>query len=176
MKRAAFFLILGLAVCLCGVPRGFAAVKYKQYTDEKQKFSIKYPDGYTVKTVGSAVVFSAPLSGKRDTFAESFNIVVVGVADYPGTMQSFYQRSKKSLQETMPQLRIIDEGMETISGRPAFRLNYTSLQNDTVFEFMQSMVGYYGLVYVLTYTAMPESYEDYLPVINEMIESFSFID
>lgn len=176
MKRLTFLLILTLAACLCGVPRGFAAAKYKQYTDARQKFSIKYPPGYTVKNVGGAVVFSSPLSGKRDIFAESLNIVVVGVADYPGTMQSFYLRSKKRLLETMPQMRITDEGLDTVAGRPAFRLNYTALQNGTMFEFKQSMVGYHGLVYVLTYTALPESYEEYLPVINEMTASLSFID
>lgn len=178
MKRISLptisFLVLSLSL-LCSLP-ALAAAKTQLYRDPKLKFALRYPAGYTVKTVGSAVVFSAPLSGRGDTFPESLNVVVVGMSDYPGSVESFYLRSKKSLMESMPYLRVIDEDTAKMAGRTAWRLHYTAVPNTTPFEFLQVMLEYRGLAYLLTYTAQPGSYEQYLPAIEEMLASFSFID
>ncbi len=167
---------LALAVSLlCALP-ALAAAKSQLYRDPRLKFSLRYPAGYTVKTVGSAVVFSAPLSGRGDSFPESLNVVVVGMADYPGSVESFYLRSKKSLLESMPYLRIVDEDTAAMAGRTAWRLHYTAMPNTTPFEFLQVMLENRGLAYLLTYTAQPGSYEEYLPAMEEILASFSFID
>ncbi|HOW42184.1 MAG TPA: PsbP-related protein [Candidatus Omnitrophota bacterium] len=163
------------SVCILAGSVHVHAQQVRTYTNKNLHFKLQYPADFQVKTINGAIILSSPLKSQKDTFAESVNIVTLGADRGVNNLKDFYGQARKSMQETMLKVKIIEDKKITLGGKEAYLLVYTSLRKKTTFKFMQVMTMNDRLVYVVTYTALPETYEEYLRPVKAMLNSFAFV-
>ena len=62
----------------------------------------------------------------------------------------------------------------TLGGRKAFIYEYTYAVGGEVFRYRQVVAAYAGMIYSLTYTSRPETFEEHLDDVDMMIANFTF--
>ncbi|MCU0651049.1 MAG: DUF1795 domain-containing protein, partial [Candidatus Omnitrophica bacterium] len=134
------------------------AQEKKHYINRPLGFKLEYPADYSVKTIGSAIVFSSSAADKTFAFSPSINIVVVDLGSEPQDLDTFYTQSKEALERSFGGVKFIEDKKDKLDGVNAYRLEYKSRQKKADFKFLQVMCIRKTKAYVLTYTALQEQY------------------
>ncbi|MFM2314296.1 MAG: hypothetical protein RLZZ04_3572 [Cyanobacteriota bacterium] len=177
---------LGLLAMLIGLG-GWIAIKQKAerpkikmslYANYNQGFRVDYPQNWSKENRddfwATGVVFSSPLENDADQFKEQVSVLVedlpqkLALAEY--TEQSLAEIKQLS-DPTIGKAQSITLG--TNEGR---QIIYHGEENGNTVQRMQTWSVNGNRAYVITYTAIPESYDDYLPTVEKMIKSFETIE
>jgi eukaryotic-like serine/threonine-protein kinase len=158
------------SVFIC-VSLGFAQ-QNKVYKNKVYGYQLEYPSDFTVKTIGSATVFSSQIEDRTFAFSPSVNVVAVSLGAAPADLDVFYKQSKDALERSLGQVTFLEDKKEKLAGVDAYRLVYVSRQKKADFKFMQIMCTRDNKAYVLTYTALQEQYDKLLKTAQAIIKSF----
>ena len=148
----------------------------QSFESEEQGFKIDYPEVWSQQNrddmFATGAVFSSPIEGEAD-FQEQISVLV---EDLPKDM-SLAQYTEESLAQIkkLSDPNVASPQTVNLGETPAQRVIYNGLEEGNWVRRMQtwSVVG--DRAYVITYTALPESYDSYLPTVEKMIESFEII-
>ena len=146
------------------------------FESQEQGFKIDYPEVWSQQNrddmFATGAVFSSPIEGEAD-FQEQISVLV---EDLPKDM-SLAQYTEESLAQIkkLSDPNVASPQTVNLGETSAQRVIYNGLEEGNWVRRMQtwSVVG--DRAYVITYTALPESYDSYLPTVEKMIESFEII-
>jgi hypothetical protein len=139
----------------------------------------QYPDGWDIiiqNTSNSSLSlkFNSPLENDTDSFRENVRIVIGSVSNNTA-LSNFTSATLTSYLELYPDLELIELSSTnlTSSAIPAYKLVGSRTQAGS--NFMQIFAMEEDKVYSIIYSSERSRYSTYLPIIEEMINSFEVI-
>ena len=148
------------------------------YRDSDLGFQVNYPPTWSEEQrddfFAEGVVFFSPLENELDSFQERVNISIENLTEG----QSLAQYTQQSVGE-IEQLSDPNVGKArevVLDNRQGRLVVYNGEENGNSIRRMQVWSLANNRAYVITYTAKSESYGRYLPIANNIIESFKIID
>ena len=136
----------------------------------------QYPDGWEIIIQGTSnsslsLRFNSPLENDTDSFRENVRIVIGSVSNNTA-LSNFTSATLTSYLELYPDLELIELSSTnlTSSAIPAYKLVGSRTQAGS--NFMQIFALEEEKVYSIIYSSEKSRYSTYLPIIEEMINSF----
>ena len=140
----------------------------------------QYPDGWDIIIQNTSkstfsLRFNSPLENDTDSFHENVRLVI-GTVSNNTALSNFTSAILTSYLESYPDLEVIGLSSTnlTSSAIPAYKLVASRTQDGT--NFMQILAIKEDKVYSLIYNSEKSRYSTYLPIIEEMINSFEVTD
>ena len=150
-------------------------IQLSLYENINQGFKVDYPEAWSKQNrddfFATGVVFFAPLENDGDKFEERVSVLIENL---PGDL-SLAQYTAQSITE-IKKLSDPDVGepqIISLGAKEGRQIVYNSKENGKPVQRMQTWSVENGQAYVITYTAKPDSYDAYLPIVEKMIESFT---
>ncbi len=192
-------LLLCLALCACGqtdpdVPDGMKLVE-----TESKDYSLFVPINWSVDMSTGVVSAYASLIDQSNVSFTGFAVnmrdlaadTVAGGddtgsdADAKGMIEVFWEGYQEDFAETFGDtMKYIDENGDevdspapaktTLGGFEANKYTYTARVTGQTYKFTQVVCIEAGYVYILTYTAVTESYDEHLEDVESIIANFRF--
>lgn len=137
-----------------------------------QKLSQLLSEGSTQVVVAVVSPFD-----ESDTFVENLNVIVANISESsPISLDEYVNANIEGLKTYVQDLTIEQPPTEiTVDGNPAMTLVYTgrtSIDPSINGKFLNLFLINNNTAYVLTFSAIPESFPIYLPTIEKMLQSF----
>ena len=146
------------------------------YESPTYEIRTQYPDGWEIiiqNTSNStfSLRFNSPLENDTDSFHENVRLVI-GTVSNNTALSNFTSAILTSYLESYPDLEVIGLSSTnlTSSAIPAYKLVASRTQDGT--NFMQILAIKEDKVYSIIYNSEKSRYSTYLPIIEEMINSF----
>jgi serine/threonine-protein kinase len=122
-------------------------------------------------TLYDIVKFSPPLKNSSNIIGK-LAIKVDNISDIKPTTLANY--ADAIISDLKQDFRVI-ESNATLAGNPAYKVEYTGLEESVDLQAMLVMAIKGDRVYIISYTAEPEKYSYYLPTVQKMIDSFEIM-
>ena len=149
--------------------------------------TISYPPDWEVRPPYNSVhgysllhVFAPSTEGEEGVFTADRPNFNVEVAEEHGAMADYEARAwlEERAFELMTQhehFEVLESAPTNLAGQPAWMIKYTftSLIDGTEMTHTQAMGGVNGRTYLLTYSSPSDLYYQYLPQVQNMLNSFS---
>ena len=136
---------------------------------------VKQENGTKQDTQTDLVTFIPPTINSN----ASLDVTVDDITDSPGTTLTQYASDEiGSLKQQFANndFKLTESKSSMIlAGLPAYRIAYTSVDQNTTTKDTEIGAIKGGKVYILTYEAGPNEYDKYLPIALKMIDSFKLI-
>lgn len=149
-------------------------IELSLYENDNLGFRVDYPQSWSKQNrddfLARGAVFFSPLENDADQFKEQVSVLV---DDLPRDL-SLSEYTKQSLVE-IKQLSDPNIGAAQVVAMGANegrQIIYQGEENGNRVQRMQTWLVNGNRAYVITYTALPESFNDYLPTVEKIIESF----
>jgi hypothetical protein len=158
---------------------------FSSYVNKDYKFRINYPSPWFKIEESSSIRFASPFEDKinrsgffvEDNLNEEFSIDITPKADLP-PLEYLVNSTLLLNKKNMPGFKIIDTNKTTFQGSEAYFVLYTYFNLEGRLQVKE--LNIYTILgesfYLLGYTSTPSNYERYLPIINEMLRTFSIIN
>lgn len=185
MKKSKIALLL-CGIILSGLNPHFAnaTVKIEEappstadttFESKEKNFSITYPSTWKKKEIPKLdLVLFAPLKAAAKEPQASMNVVSEKVE--PGVLLDLlYNDSIENLSKALQQVKIIKSGDIKLSGIPAKWVRYTHVMQDNKFEVLQYFMVVKDTVYLVTFSAKAEAFEEFQPVFERVVASFKLL-
>lgn len=147
---------------------GISTADILQYDNPNLGFSLKYPSDWAKE---ESLTFISPQTSKADQAPESISISTE-MLPINLTLEQYSNSAINMLAEQFPNFTIIGERYATLSGFDAYMITYTYTEDAREIQLMQIWTVVDGIAYVLTYGGVPDEFNDSLPVLEDMIDSF----
>ena len=135
---------------------------------------VKQENGTRQDTQTDLVTFTPTINSNA-----SLDVTVDDITDSPGTTLAQYASDEiGSLKQQFANndFKLTESKSSMIlAGLPAYRIVYTSVDQNTTTKDTEIGAIKGGKVYILTYEAGPNEYDKYLPIALKMIDSFKLI-
>jgi hypothetical protein len=155
------------------------------YKSPSSGISIEYPSNWNQidqngdnfestlgSTYSSSVQFFSPFESKSDLFAENLLIVVENLPLNSNISSNDYMSEVIRQTETYSNFKIIESAKTTLSAYPANKIVYTYDDNGVTKKELVIVSVKNDKVYYLLYTAETYAYLRFLPIIQNMINTF----
>ena len=151
-----------------GAPAGFEV-----FTSTSPAFTIAHPSGWNTKTdvSGAIVAFVTPRSGSSDQFSENVNVLTETVPQGT-TLEQYTAASLANADSVIQNFQKLSSSTTTLSGLPAQRMEYSGSVSGKSLQFLAEWAVSGTTAWVLTYSAEPPSYQQYLSDATATIQSF----
>jgi eukaryotic-like serine/threonine-protein kinase len=159
-----------------------ALIDILTYQNSSYGIKIQYPANWTKDEgdfdpnddVTDIVEFSSPSESRSDSEPETVGISIEGFTDQNMTLDEYANSLITDYKKTLTGFNLVesDTNNSMLAGRPAYKLVYTDVEDDTNYKTMEigTIIG--DKVYYIEYIAEEERYTNYLPTIQMMINSF----
>lgn len=142
------------------------------YQHPARGIKIKYPQSWEKEEPTGG-----PILVKFSTLKGVINInALIEDLQRPMTLDEYSALNLRQIKESMPannmQLGSIEEGAATLANIPARKSVYTFTMKDLAGKGMQVVALKNNKAYILTYTATQDLYDNYLGIIQQMLNSF----
>ena len=126
------------------------------------------PEGWGEEEVGdNYIVYASSLESEDDKFRENVNVMIQNVTGMFMTLDDFLEFSFDEMTGEV----VLESGETTLDGLDAQRMIYTTDLFGSGLKFLQVFTMAGNSVYMVTYTATEESFDKYLGVAEEFIDS-----
>jgi PsbP-like protein len=142
-------------------------------------FRTQYPDGWDILIQGASnsslsLRFNSPLENDTDNFRENIRLEVNNTSNISNTtaLSNLTSTTLTSYLELYPDLKVIELSSANLANNtiPAYKL-VASLTQEGL-DFMQIFAIKEDKVYTISYISQNSRYSTYLPMIEQMINSF----
>jgi PsbP-like protein len=142
-------------------------------------FRTQYPDGWDIIIQGASnsslsLRFNSPLENDTDNFRENIRLEVNNTSNISNTtaLSNLTSTTLTSYLELYPDLKVIELSSANLGNNtiPAYKL-VASLTQEGL-DFMQIFAIKEDKVYTISYISQNSRYSTYLPMIEQMINSF----
>lgn len=163
---------------------GQQPVSYNQYNNDTYGIEIQYPSDWKVDTKNynenstrytTIVAFFSQLNNYKDPF-QDFVEIIHDKVPYKANLAGYLDEAINSYKD-LKNFHLVSSTTEfSLGGLPAYKLTYT-YKDDSVFPPLDEKVNVVGTLvgndaFFIRYYAQKNSYPNYLPIFNKMIESF----
>ena len=142
---------------------------------EELGFSISRPIDWTPEIeleAGIASFYSPPIPG--DPFTENFNIARLDVPDEL-TFDLYVQADARNLTQGTA-VEIVDSGETMLDDSVAATVRFRTNVDGVDIGFVRAITLRDGLAYEFTFSASEEDMDRWLPIVEQFINSFRFLD
>ncbi len=150
---------------LCGIVFGQQtniAQNFKLYTDNKNGFSIKYPDTWNIRipdsTENAKLFLRTPKEDDADTFIENINIITKTLGNVKISMEDIQTSIKKSLAAKLKNYQLLKDEIFGFKSADAYQIEYTCTKSSEGKEIdiiiCQRLMLLEGKLFTLTYTGV----------------------
>jgi PsbP-like protein len=149
------------------------------YESPVHGFRTQYPEGWDIIIQGTSnsslsLRFNSPLENDTDNFRESIRLEVNNTSDASNTaaLSNLTSATLTSYLELYPGLKVIELSSTNLANNtiPAYKL-VASLTQEGL-DFMQIFAIKEDKAYTISYISQNSRYSTYLPMIEQMINSF----
>lgn len=148
------------------------AVASGKYTNKEKGFSITFPKNWETKEgiAGAVVASLSPRESDSDNFRENVNIVI---EDLPKdlTSEEYYQAGIVNLRK-VPEFKEEQKGKMTVDGKEAVWLIASHKSSNVSAKMIQYYVVKGKRAYVITGTALADTFAKYKPQFDQIAQSF----
>ncbi len=123
----------------------------------------------------TVVMFSSPPEGNSDDFAENFGISVMKPVAPSTNLSKVVEHLISDYKETIPDLNLLYSNSTTILNIPAHKIIYIGTAYGDRAKWMQILFIKDNKIYTLLYTAQLNTYDDFLGIVQDMMDSFEII-
>lgn len=189
-RRSSILLSILLAVSACGggssgddeaaptstsfVPGTLADEFVRAYAAEGLGFTADFPADWRVEDESDlgVVSFIAP-QVPGDTFIENFTVAVTPVPeDVP--LEEVARRDAQRLEASVADYRVVGTGAAELGGAPAVSVVYNGSIEGVALSFFHILAVQDARAYEFTFSASAEEFENFLPVIEQLLSGFRF--
>jgi len=171
---ASFLVLLG---CGKAIPSEVTSDKnqstsnFQTYESKTDKFSIQFPREWTFQenVYGASVMFFSPLA-KDDILRENLGIIKKEL-DKEYTLTDYYTITQPELQKLIPNFTEVSNETLQINGIDAQKLIYKGTQGDVKLQWEQVYLIKNKVVYIITYTATEDTFDEYIKDVETTIGS-----
>ena len=154
-----------------------STTNFLPYVNSTYGIKLQYPSSWDKEENGTrqdtetdVVTFSPPAINSN----ASLDISIDDISDEKGIALAQYASSGVSdLKQSLKNFKLV--GLSTnsvLAGLPAYKSIYTYVDQNTIFKDMEIGAIKGDTAYILTYEAGINEYDKYLPIIQELINSF----
>ena len=161
--------MLSLPLAACSKQEGDAPNGMKTLSNEQVDYNLYVPSGW-VNDVSTRFV-SAYVSDQDRT---NVSMEAFELESSDMTLASFWEKYEADFESTFSEMEYITNETMLLGGVPANRYVYTATVTGTQYKFMQVTAIRGMTVYIFTYTALPDKYEEHLQAVDAILEYFSF--
>ncbi|MFA6522808.1 MAG: hypothetical protein WCS85_00325 [Candidatus Peribacteraceae bacterium] len=123
--------------------------------------------------VTTIALFLSPLQ-EGDTEQENMNLLVEDIRDTGLTLDDYTRRAVQQEQNIFSDYTLFSSVPLQITGFPAHSIRYSAVFHGRTLFFEQVWVLREGKVYVLTFAAPEETFQQYTMTFRQMVGTFSF--
>ncbi len=149
----------------------FAQKNFKKYA--KENIAINYPDSWRLDVSGQMntefILFSE--LEENDTFQENINLLKQDLKGQGFTMESYVKLSKNQIKKMVPNGKII-ESKYVNDDQPHYVIIWSGFVSGNNLKFKQLFFLENENAYVLTFTTLPETFDQYIDLGNKILNSF----
>jgi hypothetical protein len=176
MKRilcaiALLLALTSLAACspeVPDVPEGMIEI-----SNDKVDYHLYVPDKWTAET--STGVITAKYS---DSIMVNVSMMAATATPETADIESYWNQYTDNFSATIEDFELIKKNEAVLlDGHEAARYVYKGTVAGSVeAQYQQIICIKDGVIYIFTYTASPDKYEEYLPDVADMLKNFKFKD
>lgn len=152
-------------------------VSYISYINQDYGVKINYPKTWQVETrddfLISGFIFLAPLENSQDIFQENISIFVENLVSDTSLNEYTSESIAEIKQLSDPN---VTNAKQTVLGSYEGRsVIYQGKEQNIAVKRMQIWTVVESRAYTVTYTAQPKDYEKYLPIVQQITNSFNLL-
>ncbi len=144
------------------------------YKSESYNFTVAYPAGWKLEVEDGTTYFTSPPEHENDYFLENVNIIISEI-DYSPSISDLEQMQDGGIQgieKEVSGFTLLEKSRCQINEMDAVYAVYEALPQDKWFKVKQYAISDENKVYILTYTALKEAFDDNLSKAETIIKSF----
>jgi len=142
------------------------------YDNPNLGFTLEYPSDWLKE---ESLSFISPRLSVSDEAPESISVTTEPKLSNL-TLEEYSDSSITMLESQFPNFTLIESSNSTLSGYPASQIVYTYTFEDVDLKNLQIWTIADDMVYVLTYGGTTKEFDNSLPVIQDMIDSFEITE
>jgi hypothetical protein len=187
MRNKTILSVLALVVIVSGISLVVATkqtvfaqqttTNFLPYANSTYGIKLQYPSSWDKEENGTrqgtetdVVTFSPPAINSN----ASLDMTIDDISDEKGiALAQYASGSISDLKQSVKNFKLV--GLNTnsvLAGLPAYKSIYTYVGENTIFKDMEIVAIKGDKAYILTYEAGMNEYDKYLPIIQELINSF----
>lgn len=143
-------------------------------THSKENYSIRYPDTWKIDTSGqmnsSFILFSE--IEENETFRENINLLIQDLKGQNFTMKSYVALSENQIKNMVSNSKLIKSTYVNDPKRPYHVMVWSGLIGENQLKLKQHFYLIDEKAYVLSFTALPDTYDRFLPIADNIFKSF----
>jgi hypothetical protein len=143
------------------------------YDNPNLGFTLEYPSNWTKE---ESLTFLSPIMSAAIDEAPESIAVTTEVIPSNLTLDDYSSSALSILKGQFPNLKLLETNNSTLSGFPAHQIVYTYTTDGLDLKNMQIWTIVDGMVYAITYGGTINEFNDSLPVIQNMIDSFQITE
>jgi len=149
------------------------SIEFKKLS--KGRYSISYPDTWTADTsrmYGMDLLLRSPKTDSLDDFMENMSVFI---QDLKGQGYSLYRMGKESdaqIRNMVTDVQVFESRLDSTSSQVSYIIRYRGRQGKFKLIFIQQYYLIDEVGYALTFTLKEGKEEEYLPLVERMINSF----
>src|SRR3989344_5488207 len=163
-------LILVVVVLLSGCTQTEPETPQIYKTYNNPYYTIKYPTDWTPKEQGAIVIFELPSEDASDTMYENVNVIAVLSTNQD--MDEYVMGEIDRIRADVSNFKLLDYSNDTIPGMVSRRIVYIEDGGENKYQYMQIIARKEDKTYMITYSALADTFPTYIKIVNDMISSF----
>ena len=148
---------------------------FKFYENTKLKFSIQYPSTWQKEErLNDFVTFLAPIvDSSHYKFPAGLGISSLSVSNV--SLKTIANIHLKNMTNNLKDFQLVESSDTVLAdNRPAKKIIFTAMDNEEKKQALQLITKNNDKVYLITYKAYVDKYEQYYPIIEKMLNSLVF--
>ncbi|WP_298902343.1 hypothetical protein [uncultured Psychroserpens sp.] len=159
---------LTLLIFLLSINVTFCQEKWTNF--ENATYAIEYPESWTFDDSGqmqTTFFINSPLT-EDDTFKENINLIIQNLKGQNINMKDYVELTQKQTKG------MLDDGkiLESNGDDKQHVMVLTGKVSGNALKFKQVLIFHQEVMYILTFSALEKSYDDYIKTGNTILNSF----
>lgn len=139
---------------------------------DRNDYSISFPSDLKIDTSGANgtafLLFTEP-QGDGDVFVENLNLLIQKTEKQAETLQDFVKLTESQIKTSG---KLLESKPINVNGNAGQKMVFNANINGRAFKFLQYDFIKNNNAYVLTYSAEPKAYDNYLAQMQKVMEGF----
>jgi len=141
---------------------------------DQKNYQLFYPENWNYDSSNKRVAFflKSKLVSDTDSFSENVNLIIQDIGNYDLNLDSYADLSKKQISTMMANSVILSGEKIKAAGGTYYQIIFTAEQEDLKLKFIQHYYIKQKKAYVLTFTSLASTFDQYATVGQRILSSF----
>ena len=157
------------------LPFGNSPDDFKLYENTKLRFSIQYPSTWQKEErLNNFVTFLAPIVDSSQ-YKSPAGLGISSLSVSNVSLNTIVNIHLKNMTNNLKDFQLIESSDTVLAdNRPAKKIMFTAMDDEEKKQALQLITKNNDKVYLITYKAYVDKYEQYFPIIQKMLNSLVF--